>query len=83
MKCGLGEPSFSQWRYCYKMRPAKSSIGYDECACRSEKVRIVFVLKKAIKLSGQELADAKKVLKVPKEDRHLDKLLPLFQKYGL
>ncbi|KAM1088030.1 hypothetical protein ACFX2B_013362 [Malus domestica] len=37
MKCGLCEPSFHQWRYCYKMRPAKSCTGYAECACRSER----------------------------------------------
>ncbi|KAB2626320.1 hypothetical protein D8674_017980 [Pyrus ussuriensis x Pyrus communis] len=35
-----------------------------------------------IKLSGRELADVEKVLRVPKEDRHLGKLRPLFQKYG-
>ncbi|TQE10164.1 hypothetical protein C1H46_004220 [Malus baccata] len=81
MECGLGEPSFLQWRYCYKMHSAKSSTGNVECACRSEKERIVFVSKKAIKLSRQELADVKKVLRVPKEDRHLGKLRPLFQKY--
>ncbi|KAM2483005.1 hypothetical protein ACFX1W_040695 [Malus domestica] len=94
-----GEPSFSQWRYCYKMHSAESSTGYDECACWSEKgwaydrstkpehhILTHFqtvVLKKAIKLFGQELADAEKMLRVPKEDRHLGKLLPLFQKYGL
>ncbi|KAB2617444.1 hypothetical protein D8674_013313 [Pyrus ussuriensis x Pyrus communis] len=62
IECGLGEPSFLQWQYCYKMRLAKSSTGYVECACRSEKEHIVFVSKKAIKLSGQELADVQKVL---------------------
>ncbi|CAN6685345.1 unnamed protein product [Malus baccata var. baccata] len=35
-----------------------------------------------IKLSGRELADIEKVLRVPKEDRHLGKLRPLFRKYG-
>ncbi|CAN6718126.1 unnamed protein product [Malus baccata var. baccata] len=35
-----------------------------------------------IKLSGQELADVEKVLRVPKEDRHLGKLRPLFRKYS-
>ncbi|KAB2627802.1 GRIP domain-containing protein RUD3-like [Pyrus ussuriensis x Pyrus communis] len=35
-----------------------------------------------IKLSGRELADVKKVLRVPKEDIHLGKLRPLFGKYG-
>ncbi|CAN6677888.1 unnamed protein product [Malus baccata var. baccata] len=34
-----------------------------------------------IKLSGQELADIKKVLRVTKEDRHLGKLQHLFRKY--
>ncbi|KAB2611046.1 hypothetical protein D8674_019078 [Pyrus ussuriensis x Pyrus communis] len=27
MECGLGEPSFHQWRYCYKMRPVKACPG--------------------------------------------------------
>ncbi|CAN6547466.1 unnamed protein product [Malus baccata var. baccata] len=63
MECGLGEPSFHQWRYCYKMRPVK--------ACT--------VTRGTIKLSGQELADVEKVLRVPKEDRHLGKLRPLFR----
>ncbi|CAN6716680.1 unnamed protein product [Malus baccata var. baccata] len=105
-----GEPSFHQWRYCYKMRPVKACTGYAECACRSERERVVFDKRKAyctwkkcwcflyndwehakgvtpercvpthfqtvgtrgtIKLSGQELADVEKVLRVPKEDRHL------------
>ncbi|CAN6556992.1 unnamed protein product [Malus baccata var. baccata] len=121
MECGLGEPSFHQWRYCYKMRPVKACTGYAECACRSERERVVFNKRKAyctwkkrwcflyndwehakgvtperhvpthfqtvvtrgtIKLSGQELADVEKVLRVPKEDRHLGKLRPLFRKYG-
>ncbi|KAB2626065.1 GRIP domain-containing protein RUD3-like [Pyrus ussuriensis x Pyrus communis] len=121
MECGLGEPSFHQWRYCYKMRPVKACPGYAKCACRSEREHIVFGKKTVyctwknrwcflyndweyvrgvtperrvltdfqtvltrgnIKLSGQELADVEKVLKVPKEDRHLGKLWPLFQKYG-
>ncbi|KAM1319375.1 hypothetical protein ACFX2H_004382 [Malus domestica] len=30
MEYGLGEPSFHQWRYCYKMRPVKACIGYAE-----------------------------------------------------
>ncbi|CAN6680697.1 unnamed protein product [Malus baccata var. baccata] len=110
MECGLGEPSFHQWRYCYKMRSVKACTGYAECACRSERERVVFYKRKAyctwkkrwcflyndwehakgvtperrvpthfqtvvtrgtIKLSGQELADIEKVLRVPKEDRHL------------
>ncbi|XP_050154814.1 uncharacterized protein LOC126628941 [Malus sylvestris] len=121
MECGLGEPFFHQWRYCYKMRPVKACTGYAECACRSERERVVFDKRKAyctwkkhwcflyndwehakgvtperrvpthfqtvvtrgtIKLSGQELADVEKVLRVPKEDRHLGKLRPLFRKYG-
>ncbi|CAN6551793.1 unnamed protein product [Malus baccata var. baccata] len=129
MECGLGEPSFHQWRYCYKMRPVKTCTGYAECACRSEREHVVFDKRKAyctwkkrwcflyndwehakgvtpeqrvpthfqtvgcniflhavtrgtIKLSGQELADVEKVLRVPKEDRHLGKLRPLFRKYG-
>ncbi|CAN6714365.1 unnamed protein product [Malus baccata var. baccata] len=53
MECGLGEPSFHQWRYCYKMRPVKA------------------LTRGTIKLSGQELADVEKVLRVPKEDRYL------------
>ncbi|KAM2351932.1 hypothetical protein ACFXTH_006681 [Malus domestica] len=96
------------------MRPVKACTGYAECACRSEKERVVFDKRKAyctwkkrwcflyndwehakgvtperrvpthfqtiflhamtrgtIKLSGQELADVEKVLRVPKEDRHL------------
>ncbi|KAB2631577.1 GRIP domain-containing protein RUD3-like [Pyrus ussuriensis x Pyrus communis] len=57
MECGLGEPLFHQWCYCYKMRPMKACPGYAEC----------------------ELADVKKVLRVPKEDRHLGKLRPLFR----
>ncbi|KAM1792090.1 hypothetical protein ACFX12_035984 [Malus domestica] len=40
------------------------------------------VTRDTIKLSGQELADVEKVLRVPKEDRHLGKLRPLFRKYG-
>ncbi|KAM1340529.1 hypothetical protein ACFX2H_038907 [Malus domestica] len=112
MECGLCEPSFHQWRYCYKMRPAKSCTGYAECACQSERERIVYGKKKAyyiwknrwcflyndweydkgvtperltrgtIKLFGQELSDIEKVLRVPKEDRHLSKLRPLFRRYG-
>ncbi|KAM2724188.1 hypothetical protein EV1_027046 [Malus domestica] len=103
------------------MRPAKSCTGYAECACRSERERIVYGKKKAyytwknrwcflyndweydkgvtperrvlthfqtvvtrgtIKLFGQELSDIEKVLRVPKEDRHLSKLRPLFRRYG-
>ncbi|KAM1009559.1 hypothetical protein FF1_044984 [Malus domestica] len=114
MECGLGEPSFHQWRYCYKMRPVKACTGYAECACRRERERVVFNKRKSyctwkkrwcflyndwehakgvtperrvpthfqtiflhavtrgtIKLSGQELADVEKVLRVPKEDRYL------------
>ncbi|CAN6555152.1 unnamed protein product [Malus baccata var. baccata] len=83
MECGLGKPSFHQWRYCYKMRPVKACTGYAECACRSERERVVFdkkrrtahgrnvVTRGTIKLCGQELADVEKVLRVPKEDRHL------------
>ncbi|KAM2916013.1 hypothetical protein FF1_044984 [Malus domestica] len=112
MECGLGEPSFHQWRYCYKMRPVKACTGYAECACRRERERVVFNKRKSyctwkkrwcflyndwehakgvtperltrgtIKLSGQELADVEKVLRVPKEDRYLGKLRPLFRKYG-
>ncbi|CAN6573607.1 unnamed protein product [Malus baccata var. baccata] len=122
MECRLGEPSFHQRRYCYKMRPVKACTGYAECACRSERERVVFNKRKAyctwkkrwcflyndwehakgvtperrvpthfqtidltrgtIKLSGQELADVEKVLRVLKEDRHLGKLRPLFRKYG-
>ncbi|CAN6547017.1 unnamed protein product [Malus baccata var. baccata] len=112
MECGLGEPFFHQWRYCYKMRLVKACTGYAECACRSEREHVVFDKRKAyctwkkrlcflyndwehakgvtperrvpthfqtvvtrgtIKLYGQELADVEKVLKVPKEDRHLGK----------
>ena len=47
MDYGLGEPSFHQWRYCYKMHPVKSCTGYVECACRSERERVVFGKKKA------------------------------------
>ncbi|KAM1157743.1 hypothetical protein ACFX2B_028076 [Malus domestica] len=82
MECGLGEPSFHQWRYCYKMRPVKACTGYAKCACRSERERIVFVTRRTIKLSGRELANVEKILRVPKEDRHLGKLRPLFRKYG-
>ncbi|CAN6719972.1 unnamed protein product [Malus baccata var. baccata] len=39
------------------------------------------VTRGTIKLCGQELADVEKVLRVPKEDRHLGKLRPLFRKY--
>ncbi|KAB2600492.1 GRIP domain-containing protein RUD3-like [Pyrus ussuriensis x Pyrus communis] len=120
MECGLGEPSFNQWRYCYKMRPVKACPGYAKCACRSERERIVFGKKKAyctwknrwcflyndwehvrgviperrvlthfqtvvtrgnIKLSRRELANVEKVLRVPKEDRHLSELWP-FKKGG-
>ncbi|KAB2626303.1 hypothetical protein D8674_017963 [Pyrus ussuriensis x Pyrus communis] len=77
MSVGEG-PSFHQWRYCYKMRPVKACPGYAEYACRSEREHIVFG---NIKLLGQELADVEKVLRVPKEDRHLGKLRPLFRKY--
>ncbi|KAM1821666.1 hypothetical protein ACFX14_023806 [Malus domestica] len=114
MECGLDEPSFYQWRYCYKMRSVKACTGYAECACQSERERVVFDKRKAyctwkkrwcflyndwehakgvtserrvpthfqtiflhavtrgtIKHSGQELADVEKMLRVPKEDRHL------------
>ncbi|KAM2979910.1 hypothetical protein FF2_011427 [Malus domestica] len=77
-----GEPSFHQWRYYYKMRLMKACTGYAECACHNERERIVFVTRGTIKLSGRELADVEKVLRVPKEDRHLGKLRPLFRKYG-
>ncbi|KAM1084875.1 hypothetical protein ACFX19_023523 [Malus domestica] len=40
------------------------------------------VTRGTIKLSGRELADIKKVLRVPKEDRHLGKLRHLFRKYN-
>ncbi|CAN6588724.1 unnamed protein product [Malus baccata var. baccata] len=92
------------------MRPVKACTNYAECACRSERERVVFYKRKAystwkkhwcflyndwehakgvmperrvpthfqtvvtqgtIKLSGQKLADVEKVLRVPKEDRHL------------
>ncbi|KAM1357191.1 hypothetical protein ACFX2H_031034 [Malus domestica] len=109
MECGLCEPSFHQWRYCYKMRPAKSCTGYAECACRSERERIVYGKKKAYYTWKNrwcflyndweydkgvtperrvlthfqiELSDIEKVLRVPKEDRHLSKLRPLFRRYG-
>ncbi|KAM1484134.1 hypothetical protein ACFXTO_036229 [Malus domestica] len=109
MECGLCEPSFHQWRYCYKMRPAKSCTGYTECACRSERERIVYGKKKAyytwknrwcflyndweydkgvtperrvLTHFQTELSDIEKVLRVPKEDRHLSKLRPLFRRYG-
>ncbi|KAM1776851.1 hypothetical protein ACFX11_043595 [Malus domestica] len=109
MECGLCEPSFHQWRYCYKMRPAKSCTGYAECACRSERERIVYGKKKAyytwknrwcflyndweydkgvtperrvLTHFQTELSDIEKVLRVPKEDRHLNKLRPLFRRYG-
>ncbi|CAN6553647.1 unnamed protein product [Malus baccata var. baccata] len=59
----LGEPSFHQWRYCYKMRPVKACTGYNECTCR--------MTRGTIKLSRWELADVEKVLRVPKENRHL------------
>ncbi|KAM2256111.1 hypothetical protein TB2_046358 [Malus domestica] len=81
MECGLGEPSFHQWRYCYKMHPVKACTGYTECACQNERERIVFVTRGTIKLSGRELANIEKVLRVPKKDRHLGKLRPLFRKY--
>ncbi|KAM1991073.1 hypothetical protein ACFX15_032255 [Malus domestica] len=119
MECGLGEHSFHQWRYYYKMRLVKVCIGYSDCACRSERKRIIFGKKKAyctwknrwcflyndweyakgvtherlvpthfqivvtrgtIKLSRRKLANVENVLRVPKEDRHLGKLRPLFQK---
>ncbi|KAB2606079.1 GRIP domain-containing protein RUD3-like [Pyrus ussuriensis x Pyrus communis] len=64
------------------MRPVKACPGYAECACRSERERIVFVTRGNIKLSGRELADVEKVLRVPKDDRHLGKLRSLFRKYG-
>ncbi|KAM1872507.1 hypothetical protein ACFX13_006456 [Malus domestica] len=109
MECGLCEPSFHQWRYCYKMHPAKSCTGYAECACRSERERIVYGKKKAyytwknrwcflyndweydkgvtperrvLTHFQTELSDIEKVLRVPKEDRHLSKLRPLFRRYG-
>ncbi|CAN6700345.1 unnamed protein product [Malus baccata var. baccata] len=40
------------------------------------------VTRGTIKLCGHELVDVEKVLRVPKEDRHLGKLRPLFRKYG-
>ncbi|CAN6588725.1 unnamed protein product [Malus baccata var. baccata] len=46
-KCGLGEHSFHQWHYCYKMRPVKTCTGYAECAYRSERERVVFYKRKA------------------------------------
>ncbi|KAM1011125.1 hypothetical protein ACFX13_047261 [Malus domestica] len=68
------EPLKGHWCYCYKMRPVKSCTGYAECACRSERERIVFVTRGTIKLSRRKLVDVEKVLRVPKEDRHLGKL---------
>ncbi|KAM2724187.1 hypothetical protein EV1_027046 [Malus domestica] len=91
------------------MRPAKSCTGYAECACRSERERIVYGKKKAyytwknrwcflyndweydkgvtperrvLTHFQTELSDIEKVLRVPKEDRHLSKLRPLFRRYG-
>ncbi|CAN6543604.1 unnamed protein product [Malus baccata var. baccata] len=52
---------------------------------RSVGIRLIFlhaVTRCTIKLCGQELVDVEKVLRVPKEDRHLGKLRPLFRKYG-
>ncbi|RXH74142.1 hypothetical protein DVH24_026588 [Malus domestica] len=40
------------------------------------------VTRGTIQLFGQELSDIEKVLRVPKEDRHLSKLRPLFRRYG-
>ncbi|KAM1180531.1 hypothetical protein ACFX2G_019987 [Malus domestica] len=87
MECGLCEPSFHQWRYCYKMRPAKSCTGYAKCACRSERERIeydkgVTPERRVLNHFQTELSDIEKVLRVPKEDRHLSKLRPLFRRYG-
>nr|XP_028945213.1 uncharacterized protein LOC114819761 [Malus domestica] len=67
MECGLCEPSFYQWRYCYKMRPAKSCTGYAECACRSERERIVYV-EKVSKKTGTSTHKRKAPVLVPSED---------------
>ncbi|KAM2182962.1 hypothetical protein ACFX1Q_033373 [Malus domestica] len=64
------------------MRLVKSYTGYAECACKSERECIVFMTRGTIKLSERELTDMEKVLRVPKENRHLGKLRPLFRKYG-
>ncbi|KAM2561347.1 hypothetical protein TB1_012424 [Malus domestica] len=45
------------------MGPVKACNGYAECACWSERERIVFVTRGTIKLSGRELADIEKVLR--------------------
>ncbi|KAM2081094.1 hypothetical protein ACFX1T_034777 [Malus domestica] len=56
MECGLGEPSFHQWRYCYKMRLVKACTGYAECACRRERERVVFDKRKRDHLNLQKSA---------------------------
>ncbi|KAB2626286.1 hypothetical protein D8674_017946 [Pyrus ussuriensis x Pyrus communis] len=67
MDCGLGEPSFHQWRYCYKMRPMKACSEYAECACRSERERIVFV-EKVSKKGGTSTKKGKAPMLVPVDD---------------
>ncbi|KAB2605832.1 hypothetical protein D8674_005549 [Pyrus ussuriensis x Pyrus communis] len=67
MKCGLGEPFLHQLRYCYKMRSVKACTGYAECACRSERERIVFV-EKVIKKGGISTKKGKAPMLVPVDD---------------
>ncbi|KAM2825023.1 hypothetical protein COP1_034873 [Malus domestica] len=79
MECGLGEPSFHQWRYCDKMRPVKRIVfGKKKAYCTwknhwcflyndweyAKGVTHERLTRGTIKLSGRKLADIKKVLRV-------------------
>ncbi|CAN6680775.1 unnamed protein product [Malus baccata var. baccata] len=96
------------WFYIIWMECGLACTGYAECACRSERERIVFgkknvyctwknrwcflyndweyakgvTPKRRVPTHFQTVADIEKVLRVPKEDRHLGKLRLLFRKYG-
>ncbi|CAN6546984.1 unnamed protein product [Malus baccata var. baccata] len=76
MECGLGEPSFHQWRYCYKMRPVKACTGYAECACRSERERVVFDKREAY-CTWKKLEKVGKKVETSTKKRRVPMLVPL------
>ncbi|CAN6678069.1 unnamed protein product [Malus baccata var. baccata] len=75
MECGLGEPSFHQWRYCYKMRPVKACTGYAECACRSERERVVFNKRKSY-CTWKKLEKVGKKVETSTKKRRVPMLVP-------
>ncbi|KAM2317433.1 hypothetical protein ACFX1S_001150 [Malus domestica] len=93
MECGLERvvfdkrKSYCTWkkRWCFLYNDwehAKGVMPERRVPTHFQTIFLHAVTRGTIKLSGHELADVEKVLRVPKEDRHLGKLRPLFRKYG-